>query len=209
MLTASCGSISGPDASTTARCHPPLPRNPSHPLPYPHAHPPAPDRTPTPPADARQRAATVPGGCFTPPFLAPFPYLQIPAGCSPVVSRPIRLLSAPSGSNPRPRYNPQAAPPLARPFEGTNPSCAQPCRATTSIQPQSCIGRGRGCPRHGGPEKTRDTKRIESNPRSPGRAAAKPSAVDTMLRRVVSSPQIPVRHPCLALPRVCTSEEIT
>ena len=40
-------------------------------------------------------------------------------------------------------------------------------------------------------------------------SAVKASAVDTALQGVVSSPQVPVRHPCLALPRVFASEEVT
>ena len=88
----------------------------------------------------------VPGGCFICPSERPGAYLRRALGCFPVVSRGIRFVAAPRGSNPRSRNNLQAGPHLRWPDENTNPSYAVSCRDSTSIQPQSCTGDGEALP---------------------------------------------------------------
>ena len=144
---------------------PPTPHLP-HPLLYPHAHPHAPAHAT--PALPTRRLAALPC-CLEvvshPPLRGPGPYLRRALGCSEVVSRGIRVIPAPRGSNPRSRFNVQAAPRFGPQNSGSNPSCTQPHRHSTSIQPPSCTGHGRRVPRHGGAgKKTLSTIQIKSNP---------------------------------------------
>ena len=99
------------------------------------------------------RHAVTPG-CFTPLFFGPFPYLQLPAGCSAHPLRAICLLSAPDDSIPRPRNNLQAGPPLRRSLNRHNCKLTRFHRASTSeAAPRS--------PRHGGGGKTRKSNAIQ------------------------------------------------
>ena len=88
-----------------------------------------------PPQDEGAGRALLPGGCFIHPLRGAF---SLSGGCSEVVSRGIRFVAASRGSNPRSRFNPQAAPRCSALNRGSNPSCAQPRRHSTSTQPQSC-----------------------------------------------------------------------
>ena len=97
-----------------------------------------------------------------PPRRRPRPYPRRVLGCSPVVSCGIRLIAALRGSNPRSHNNPQAGLPLRRPDEETSPSCAQPRRDSTVIQPQSCIAAPPRVARHGRAGKNA-RRRNESN----------------------------------------------
>ena len=158
---------------------PPPSPNPCHPLPCP---PMRTDRKLSSPfegptsAEAQRRKLrvqglpcprAVPGSYFIHPLRRPGSYLRRALGCSCVVSRGIRFVAASRGSNPRSRFNPQAATRSRRQNHGSNPSCAASCRDSTAIQPQSCTGRSRAPDRRSqarqAGEKTRKTKRIESN----------------------------------------------
>ena len=112
--------------------------------------------------------------CSAHPLHRPGPYLRRALGCSEVVSRGTRSVAAPRGSNPRSRVNPQGATRSRRQHRGSSPSCAQPRRNSTSIQPQSCAGHGRRVPRHGGAGKKRvernETNRMAALPRCGCRA---------------------------------------
>ena len=105
-----------------------------------------------------------------PPFSAHFPICAAPPGCSLVVSRPIRVIAAPRGSDPRSWFNLQAATRPRRQNHGSNPSSAQPRRDTTSIQPQSCTeplrARERRSQARRREEKRVGTNRIDSNRRA-------------------------------------------
>ena len=74
---------------------------------------------------------------------------------SAVGSPGIRFVSAPRGSNLRSRNDHQAGPPLRWPDEKTNPSCAH-------LRLDRTPKLRRGGPGVGPPEKTRETKRLES-----------------------------------------------
>ncbi len=103
----------------------------------------------------------VPGGCFAPPSPEP---CSLPGGCSAVVSRGIRLLSAPRGSNPPSRNNLQPATLSQRPEQKLEsklrPNPTRNNRGTTSnlfrrstASPQARKAR----------KKLAKTKRIDSN----------------------------------------------
>ena len=137
---------------------------------------PAPEQRPQAYAAGRLRVqgvpclAAVPGGCFIHPFPPPGPYLRRALGGSAVVSRRIRVIAAPRSSNPRSRFNLKAATRSRRQNRDSNLSCAESCRDSTSIQPQSCTARFPAPERRSqareSRKKTRRTKRFESN--SPG-----------------------------------------
>ena len=123
-----------------ARVPPPPTPHPPHPLPYPHARAHAPDdATSSPPqhytphaegarlalpscgcraCPGEGRGLPCLGGCFTRPLPSA---VSLSGGCSQVVSRGIRLIPAPRGSNLRSRVNPQAATHCWPPNRGFNP----------------------------------------------------------------------------------------
>ena len=106
-----------------------------------------------------------------------------------------------------------------------------PCLPDAFVSPPTVPGQARSFVLRGRPiwpasgracsaGKTRNTTRIDSNGlpalgacgalHGVWRGASERAiAVDTTLQGVVSSPQVPRRHPCLAIPRVFASEEIT
>ena len=148
-------------------CHLPLPLTPSIPYPTPmptHSRPATPHlpplRHPTSPTDA----VFLSGGCFIHPHRGP---CSLSGGCSPVVSSGIRVISAPRGSNPPSRNNPQAGLPRRRPHKNTIPSCPPSRSGTTANQPQSCFGTPPRDPRHGTAGKTRELNSMQCN--SPNR----------------------------------------
>ena len=67
---------------------------------------------------------------------------------------------------------PKLPPEPLRRIRDSSPSCAQPCRASTSIQPQSYIGPRRRVARHGGAGKKRG-ERDESNRIAAARATGR------------------------------------
>ena len=176
---------------------PPTPHLP-HPLLYPHAHPHAPAHAT--PALPTRRLAALPC-CLEvvshPPLRGPGPYLRRALGCSEVVSRGIRVIPAPRGSNPRSRFNVQAAPRFGPQNSGSNPSCTQPHRHSTSIQPPSCTGHGRRVPRHGGAGKKRSAlfKSSQTLRRSPATARCGCRACPAKLR-VQGFPRRPSTASC-------------
>ena len=191
----------GAGLALPGRCHLSLPPHRLHPLPYPHAHAHAPDY-PTPPAPPPAEAPTLPcpGLVLHTPSEAPVSYLRIvlhsPSAAfvsyldlaDPTRARRIRP-SWPRDSNGRTNGRIQAAP-ISPQFESR--SCAAPLQALAGRK--ECAKRN-------------DSNRIPAPPLPPPRKGC--GAVDTALQGVVSSPHVPKRHSCLAIPCAFASEEIT
>ena len=140
--------------------------------------------------------ALLPGGCFTSPLRGP---CSLSGGCSPVVSRGICLVAAQLDSDPRSRNNLQAATPSPMATQKDN-SKLRPSPSRSNLDSTSKLFR-RSAARpqaRQGRKKRANTIQCNSNPcatgRSPRGPAMRASAVDTALRGVVSSPQVPVRQ---------------